>query len=228
MARKRRSLKVLGLAVVAVLALSAVMASAASAKQWYVNGSATPLAGSETVSCKTATGFTLTSKVGEITLVLKATGVECLAGSKIENSGGLGIDSGTLKFTGVTVEKPKNCSVSGGSITTNALNTELIVPAGDTTNGYDLFKPATGSEFVTVSITGGTCAVAGNYPVKGEIAGKGNTWGTELVEQPLAFSPTIDGVTGKKLTFGGEPATMEGTALNLLSGANVGKKFGGK
>jgi hypothetical protein len=217
---KRRSLKVLGLAVVAVLAF-AVMASAASARSWKIAGTA--LSGSESVACKTSTGFTLTSKVGEVNLVLKATGVNCIGSSKITAPSS---DSGTLEFTGVTVEKPKNCSVSEGKITTNPLTTELLEPSGDKTNGYDLFRPTTGEEFVTVHITGSLCAVAGNYPVKGSIAGKGNTWGTEAVEQPLAFSPATDTLTGKKLTFGGEAATMEGTALNRLSGTNVGKVFG--
>jgi len=227
MARKRRSLKILGLAVVVVLAFSAVAASAASAAhQWTIESSKLLASESVEVDCKSSTGFVLTSVIGEINLELKATGVDCVE-SKLN---GPETDSGKLTFTGVTVVKPKNCTVPGGDLTTNALKTTLLEDPSST-HGFDLFEPASGTEFVNVTLAGGTCTVAGSYPIKGSIAGEGEVWGTQLVEQPLKFSPTIDTTTGHNLTFGGNPATMTGTALNTLIGtwkgsSIVGKKFG--
>jgi hypothetical protein len=218
--RGRRLMSVLATAG-AIMALGAVVASGASARSWKIAGTA--LSGSESISCKTNTGFTLSTKIGEVNVVMKFAGVNCIGSSKITAPSS---DSGTLEFTGVTVEKPKNCSVSEGKITTNPITTELLEPSADKTNGFDLFRPTTGEEFVTIHITGSLCAVAGNYPLKGLFAGKGNSWGTEVVEQPLAFSPATETLTGKKITTGGEAMTLEGTMLVKLAGTNVGKVFG--
>jgi hypothetical protein len=214
MLKKRRSLKLVGLAVVAVMAFSAIAANAASARSWNVNGSA--LTGSAGVTCSGGP-FTLASEVGGLAIQLHATGVECISSVITAPNK----DSGSLKFTGVTVEKPSTkCTVPGGSLTTNALKTELLEVSGKT-HGYDLFTPASGSEFLTVTIA--SCAVAGEYPVEGSIAGEGEVWGTEQVEQPLNFSSAIDGVTGHSLTFAEEAASLTGTAKNKLTS---GLKFG--
>jgi hypothetical protein len=224
MRAKTRSLELLGVAMVAVLAISAITAGAASARTWRVAGAV--LVGNESVSCKINAGsFELESEVGGIPVVIAATGVECLSGAKIFNSG-TGQGAVTLKFTGVTVVQPAKCSITGGTITTNPLKTQLTEIAG-VKESFNLVQPVTGTELVTITLSGGTCVVAGNYPLKGKIAGEGNNWGTEVVEQPLSFSLPIDIKTGFGLTFGGAPAILEGTTLLRLSGANTGKVFGG-
>jgi hypothetical protein len=220
---KSRRLRTFGLAVVACFALTVVVASAAQARQWTIAGST--LSGSEAVSCSSTTGFTLKGKVLGTEVELHATNVECLSGSKIENSGGAGVDSGTLRFTGVTVTKPAlGCEVPGGTLTTNPLKTKLVDLG--TATGYDQFSPASGSEFITIPIE--ECVIAGEYPVTGSITGQGNAWGTEAVIQPLAFSPAVDSATGTHLSLGGQPATLQGTALNRLSGSKEGFVFGAK
>jgi hypothetical protein len=225
MARRRSNLKIMGFVITAVLAFSAVTASAASARTWTIAGS--NLFANAPIQCENSfpTWVKLTSKVGEIAVVLEFPTLTC-SGVLIENWGGFALGSGKLQFGLGIVSKPKNCSVLAN--TTNALKIELIEPAGDGANRYQWFRPASGEEITTVGISGGSCAVAGNYPLKGSIAGKGLAWGTEVVEQPLTFSAAIDAVTGKKLTFGGEPATLEGDLISKLSAGNLGKKWGAK
>jgi hypothetical protein len=110
--------------------------------------------------------------------------------------------------------------VGGLPIQLRATGVELLEVSGKT-HGYDPFTPASGSEFLTVTIA--SCAVAGEYPVEGSIAGEGEAWGTEQVEQPLNFSSAIDGVTGPSLTFAEEVVSLTGTAKNKLT---RGLKFG--
>jgi hypothetical protein len=217
--RSTRTFNLLGAMTLAILACAAMTASAASARSWTVAGST--LSGSESTACKLAAGGSAILKGGS-SIVFHATQVKCVGTPKIENVAGKGVDSGKLEFSGVTITKPLGCSVVGGVITTIALTSELIELPGDS-HGYDLFKPASGEKFMTIETTG-TCA--GTYPVKGSIAGQGNVWGTEVAEQPLAFSPSIDLLTGHQLKFGGEPLTMELTMLTALAGARAGMTFG--
>jgi hypothetical protein len=214
MLKERRSLKLVGLAVVAVMAFGAVAANAASARSWNVNGSA--LSGSTGVTCSGGP-FTLGTEIGGLAIQLHATGVECFS-SVITSPGG---GSETLKFTGVKVEKPSTkCTVPGGDITTNPIRITFLEVPGRT-HLYLEVLPASGSEYFTLAISG--CAIAGEYPFEGSIAGEGEVWGTELVEQPLNFSSAIDSVTGHHLTFGGEAASLTGTAkLKLTSGLKFG------
>jgi hypothetical protein len=214
------------IAVLVVLALGATVttASASAARSWRIAG--TVLSGSESIQCKIAskTSFTLNSNVGGVNVAISASGFECFVNATITNTGSGGVDSERMEFTGVTVTKPKGCTVGSGTLTTNRLKSTLIEPAADKTNLYDLFAPEFGEELASVVISGGSCAVAGTYPLKGSIAGKGNAWGVETTELPLRFSAGTDSTTGHKLTFAGEAATLEGTYYTYLS--NLGGHFG--
>jgi hypothetical protein len=101
-------LKKLGAALVVVAALAAVLASSSFAaattetKAWNVTGEATS---------KAVGTATFKTEVAGTPYVLQATGINC-EGCKTENSGGVAVGSGKLKFTGVTVKEPAGCSVA--------------------------------------------------------------------------------------------------------------------
>ncbi|MGH2938701.1 MAG: hypothetical protein ACRDPE_11350 [Solirubrobacterales bacterium] len=233
-------LRKFGLALVVVSALAAVMASSAFAaattgkSQWYVGGAKLANGASKNVTCKSTGNLTLEGTVLGLKTKLTATGVECLESViKQEGTGasGMAIDSGKLRFTGVTVDEPEGCSVTGGTLTTEKLNTFVQM---DGTKVYDKFQPASGETFVKIPITG--CAIAGTIPVTGTDFGlathtnaKGETinnlTGEEFASQMLTFSGTINTEAGGALKLGGNTATLTGTADNELEGGAV---FGAK
>jgi hypothetical protein len=226
MSRKRRSLKILGLALVASLAFAA-FAAAAQAHEWKKNG--TVLTSPESVSCEGGP-WMLINEIGGIPIILEATKVSCNPGSTIFNSGGEAKDNGSLTFDGVTVASPPiGCEVHNEQVVTEELDTTLI--EGPNGHAYDLFVPGASAEglFAVVEIEG--CVLEGNDPVTGSVAGEGNEFGVEEAKQPLVYGPAQDAAiaataeahTGEPygLKFGIEPATLEGTATNFLPGGGV-------
>lgn len=237
----KRLMLVLGaLAIVAAFTASSAMAGATTGGEWFVEGTGT-LNAAESVSCEIGEHneekkFVLTGSVGEnkIPTKLTATGVKCL-NSTIFNmkspETAVGTDTGELEFTGVTVSEPPNCSVEGGVVKTNKLHTELYMDSEHPEVALDKFQPDPFTEppttnFAVVHITGATCSVEGNRPVKGFVFGEAvNHTGVKAVTQPLTFSPAIDETAGSALTFASNPAHLTGRAINKLSGANAGKNW---
>jgi hypothetical protein len=227
------SLKKLGVALAVVMALGAVMASSSfgaattGKSQWYVAGAKLAAGASKEVTCKATGTLTLESEVlGEHTK-LTATGVECI-GAKItqESSGstGMAIDSGKLKFTGVTIDEPAGCKVPT-TLTTEELKTFVQMESTGTTV-YDKFEPATGSTgtFVKVPITG--CAIESTPKVTGTAFGKSSLLtGEESAVQTLTFSSAINTAAGGSLLLGTKAATLAGVVDNELVG---NAKFGAK
>ncbi|MGH2938700.1 MAG: hypothetical protein ACRDPE_11345 [Solirubrobacterales bacterium] len=227
-------IKKIGLTLVVVTALAAVMASSAlgaattGKSQWYVGGVALANNASKEVTCKSTGNLTLEGTVLGLKTKLTATGVECVE-SKIEQvevenakkeKEKMAIDSGKLRFTGVTVDEPEGCSVTGGTVTTEKLNTFVQM---DGAKVYDKFQPALGETFVKIPITG--CAIAGNIPVTGTDFGLAthlnakeetvnNLTGEEFAQQMLTFSGKINEEAGGALKLGGNTATLTGTADN--------------
>jgi hypothetical protein len=143
-------LKTIGVAIVAVLAISALGATSASAvisSRWFVNGA--QLAESKkagenetTVVTRNADATTgLTLGAPGLKVALTATGVNCI-GCHIYNrtEGGalLAKSNGKLEFVGVAVEEPTGCTVKN-ILTTEPLLDTVTMNAGNT---YDLFEPA--------------------------------------------------------------------------------------
>jgi hypothetical protein len=232
-------LKKLGMVLFVILALGAIAVSSASAaattedQTWTIEG--VTLSGSESVS---STGsVTLITKVGTTKLELNATGINCLS-CTISNSGGSAVGSGTLEFTGATVETPPTCKVKNPSGTTGIIKTKALEVKADYmigTANYILFKPAgTSSLFTEVELVKGTggCPIAGPYTVTGEVFVKSiNGTGVDEAIQKVESSGAInDEASGKTepLLFGGMKAELIGTASFALSGTNKGKKFGTK
>jgi hypothetical protein len=218
------SLKRLGVALVASLALAAVFASSAFATATTTNShwnvAETTLANGETreVKCSRdgAANFVLTGTVAGSPAKITATTLECPTGDVIKQEGEHSIATGTLKFSGLTVDEPAGCSTSA-SITTKALTAKILMEG---TTVYTQFEPTAGATgtFASIPLTG--CAAEGTYPVKGTSCGLvTEQTGMEKANQTLTFSETIQNTAGCSLTLASNPAQITGAANNeLVSG----------
>ena len=225
------NLKNLGTALVASFALVGVMANSAFAvavtepAKWFVTGS--ELKGSQAVtsSLDTGTVAVLETEVGEWSLTINASGLECV-GCTIFNEGGLARGNGKLKFTGVTVVTPTGCEVSGGAVETSALavnaNYMGVLEKEFATTVALANREGPTKPIATVTLkakTGKTCAISGPYIVKGNLFVKW-VWGTGVpfARNFIQSSPVINAVGGGGLTFGAKPATLTAEAF-LEAGA---------
>jgi hypothetical protein len=230
------------LALFACMALAAVVANAAQAAGWEIGttenqtGGGTVLTGSETVNCAKhpETSLVFTSSLRSIPVKLVATQVDCVE-SKINNSPA-GHSEGKLRFTGVTVAEPANCTVVGGELTTAALVDNIIMdPTSGSTTVFDKFAPASGTTFVSVTFAGTKCTIAEETAaVKGTACGEAvhtltpGTFsaiptGTLFATQSLLFGSSQQTTGGCALTLGTAAATLSGAVDNTLAS---GKPFG--
>jgi len=215
------SVKRLGIALVASLALAAVFASSAFATAtttksfWREAGTKLSSGTTKAVKCSAGASFILKGTVAGAETEIKAAKLECPSGDVIKQEGEQAIATGTLKFSELTVLKPAGCKTNA-SITTKALTAKTFME-GTTT--YERFAPTEGEVFANVPLT--ECAAEGTYPAKGNVFGQAsNPTGTEAANQPLTFSGAINTTAGGSLTLGTNAATISGVANNeLVSGA---------
>jgi hypothetical protein len=236
------SLRRFSVAMVAVIMLAALIADSASAAvttngSWHVegrNGGAALKAGeAPAVGCEAVEGLELEGLVGttKVPITLTAENVECIEASIFNDESGAATDQGKLRFTGVTVDTPAACSVEGGTVTTNNLRTELYMDSSNSSIAFDKFEAASGiTNLAIINLIGAECPITGAKGLKGALYGRA----TRLTEahaviQPLKFGKAEEETaTGKvNLEFAGNPAELEGTAVNFLTGTDAGKKFWG-
>jgi hypothetical protein len=226
-------LKKLGAVLVVVAALGAVLASSALAAgvtqdvKWYTGASpGTELSGSETIGITQVGTASLTTEIGTIVYTLDWTEVECV-GCKIENSGGVAVGSGKLKFEEVSVLKPAGCSVAA-TIETRPLLVQVDwMAAASSEPNYVKLTPAAGeaTEWATIEITG--CALETTILLKGSAFGQTqNATGTEAVEQEVRFSDAINKAAGGTLHVGSKSAVLAASVQFEMSGAKAGTAFG--
>jgi hypothetical protein len=196
-------MKLVGLALVVVLALSAVVASAASAEGpvWQVKKvelSKSTETRNLTASIKSAQ-FTLTA---EGIMVINCTS----AGSTGTIIGGSpGTDTAAITFSGCTIESHPECHVnspgqSAGTIFTEAKTELVYLSSTSATNKKvdssgvgshlgDLFSPKSGTTFVTLEVTGNNCPAftKGTNKVTGNIVAAIEPSETEATSGTLNF-----------------------------------------
>jgi hypothetical protein len=214
----------------AVFALVAVMASSASAaattetKAWKsgtTESGTTVLTGSETVTAEIAENvtlgksFLLKTTVGESKTPLELTAhvIECVS-CTIFNEGGGAKGKGKIRFKEVTVKTPSTCKVKNGEVLTNELKVDATYMEGE--KALQLFEPASGEAFATITLEKGTgaCAISGSYIVKGTVYSEAsNKTGKYATGQQNNFSPTINSAAGGKLRLGEELAELTGSGI---------------
>lgn len=215
--------KRIGLALAAVLALSGFTANSAMGAAEETNGFwykeeaklASGKANGQAVTCSTEESFFITSTVGasETPLKLKATGVSC-PGGKIYNESSKAREESKLKFTGVTVVEPAGCEVSGGTIETEPLSTQVFMEG---TKVLQRIAPASGENFAEFEIAG--CAIANVYPLTGTVfAETQNVTNVSANACKMGFSISISSLAGGVVKVGGKIGHFLGGIKRVLTG----------
>jgi len=217
------SMKRLGVALLASLALTAVFASSAFAtattvkSKWKSAGSVLASGETRAVTCSRtgSENLVLRGTVAGLATEITASAVECPSGDVIKQEGENAIATGTLKFSGLTVVKPEGCKTTE-TITTKALTAKTYMEG---TTVYTRFEPTAGPTETFASIPLNGCAAEGSYPVKGTVFGQAsNVTGVEAKSQALAFSAAINSTAGGSLLLAGNAASITGKANNVVGG----------
>ncbi len=233
------SLKRLGIAMMAVLALAAVFASSALAgtpntnKASWTTGTVknantlpTGKANGKAIKCsKTAASpnFALTATVAGAPAKLTATGIHCEA--TIYNEVVAGIPhaklTGKITYTNVTVDEPAGCTTPATQ-TTNLIEGEVKMVTGSA-KPFIKFEPhasAGVTNFTNVKLEG--CAAEGSYPLKGFTYCE-MTNATEVHSPVQECGTNATTAAQSKLTLGPNAAALGGEiAIELVDGSDFG------
>jgi hypothetical protein len=218
--------KLTGLLALA-LGLMAFTATAAQAEVnafWEVNGST--LSGNESVKAKKDSAHTtLLTKVGTSAVEILC-GPPKFVGATISGTGAKGkfhYEECTTLLNGVAASRctPKSPGAAVGLIETNALKGLLKLTAASQ-DVLDLSPETVGGPFATLEL-GSLCAIGNKFDITGKVTikdcnGEGRV---NKIEHLFEEGPE------SALLFGGNAATIDGSAFGLLSGVNAGMTFSG-
>jgi hypothetical protein len=216
-------------ATMAIMALSAIPASAKISFEWFVGGSLLKAGEQRT--------FEVNSDAHNFDFHSTLAGAEILFLSnkiKVEKALILGGKPGTnqevIVFENVTVDKPTSgCTIESlpnpqpGVLRTGLLKTEIV--EGENGEVLILFSPKEGTAFTTLLLLGATCTFA-NIPAEltGSFLGLPLPQRTEVLRQNVVF-PSVEnkfflstGVLNTAgLKFAGNPLTFSGLTLIILT-----------
>ena len=200
-------------AVVCVLAFSAIATCSASAAEWFIKG--TKLSGSQAGAATArvdATAALVSGVAGTSILCTGGTTVQVLeAGSTINMSSTW---TGTMVFMGCSAMEPAECDVQE-EIGTEPL--EATLKTSTAPADTDVIKPKTGSLLTTLAFTGEKCSAIGEDPVRGQLTALMPSGQTELAMQPAEGLGTME---NNSLFIGSSHAYIEaGRSLLLVSSA---------
>lgn len=228
-------LKKLGAAMAVVVALSAVLASSAlaTASPNEVNWQKGSGFGNVWLLTKPLPVTTSEHGVGTFSfhdsgteVAFHSTNIEC-EGCEISNSPTGGSGTGKLKFTGVTVASPSNCTTSS-TVVSGPLKFSARYQEGEA----DLvkFESTAGSEgvFLQFETSGASCPINNTWVVKGSLFGRfQNKEGVQATEQTVNFSPSINAAAGGSLHWWTEPASLATEVAFRAGGTPFGFAPGG-
>jgi hypothetical protein len=221
-------IKLVGLALMAVFAFSAVAATAASAVEgpFYKVGGSRLLAGeTRLLSASAKENFSLTGAGVTIT----CTGLNLPVVNEMQIIGSTGANAGksleALNFTGcTTTTNGTKCDVENESVQTNLVSNLLGYSTATKTGPiFVLFAPDVAKDFATIrfkALTGGECKVP-SLLVEGNVIGLARVNGANVVvgSEP---AETLHG----EVSFAGINKTIwmetEGTLMSLKSHMEVG------
>ena len=231
MHRSRLGLKALGLCalVVGLTVFVTGVAQAEKGSNWRVGGVNVPnntlKPPLEVKELENKTGSLLGTLIGLSTQILCTNAT--LTGAVLLTEGSVS-GGGSIKYTGCKVfiggTVTPACEPKEGIIKTNPLKglilLVLTVPNTTVETLVDV-EPAEGTEFATIT-SSEKCAVGEKIVVRGVIDFKDckKAWGTDAVEHLIEESPEVS-----KLTANNKPASLDGSVIVQLGGAEVGKTF---
>jgi hypothetical protein len=214
-----RQLKLVGLCLAAVFALSGLAAAQAGAFEWHVNG--VPFESGETeLQSSAKTNQVLRATVFGIAVEITCTKV-ATPGAQI--IGGFpGRSSEMVHYTGCTVQKPGGCKIKEEKITTNPLTDEIVEGA----NGKPmiLFRPATGNVFAEPKLSGFLCL---SVKVEGSILAEPIPDEEEGTSGVLKFEPASkhyknSAGESKEASLNNSGTVSGEVEVSLVSGASFG------
>jgi hypothetical protein len=241
-------IKVLGLCLVAVVAMSALVASAASATEPYfkvgTSGTGTELTGTKAATIAIGEGHLFVNELGIEITCKSGSGSGTLLNTEVGKEKKMGsVEKGTVLFSECKVEKAENCELEKNTIEAKEIKGLL---GYDGTKVVFLLQPTvSGGTFTTVklkSIAPENCTIAGKYEIKGSLVGEipaadvgkllssavlslkktgsNPNWKQELetFEEPLVPQKLIE----EHLTYGGHPSAIEGEATVSVTGEKLG------
>jgi hypothetical protein len=231
-----RASKLTVLAVVfGVMALGATSAHALPGSVWKINGAATTVAlkAQLQATLENSHGILL-SKVGLTSVDILCTSikfVDALLGLTGTATGKIHFEGCVFKANGVVqgVCKPHSPGAVEGLIETNALKALIVLhtPSGGTAEPVVELTPISGTSFLTIvngKEVGSECAILTKADITGRLFSKDcQKEGTvekvtHLVEEENTLSA---------LLYGGNKATLDGSANVVLALAHAGLKFSG-
>jgi hypothetical protein len=193
-----RIVKRIGMVLVAVFALSAVAATAASATEgpfWRVNGKTLAAGESRLLLATASKEFTLEAKNAGVKIVCKGLRLPTSGQMEIigQGAGNGGISKEVIEFTTCVVEgNGAGCTVPGGVIKTVPVFNLLGYSNAAKTGGVlVLFEPEIGSTFVHIPFSG-ECTIP-LTTVTGTVVGAARVGGSPVLLLPAAGIETLHG-----------------------------------
>jgi hypothetical protein len=239
-------IKILALCLVAVFAMSALVASAASATEPYfkvgTSGTGTELTGTKAATIAIGKIHLFLNELGVILTCEKGSGGVTLFNSNPGTSTKMGaLKEGRITFEECKIEEAPTCELGNTTIEANEIKGLL---------GYNgikvvvLVQPTvSGGTFTTIKIKskpGEECAISGKYEIKGGLVagiptvntllssselelkkrGATPTWTQEIeiFEEPILKEK----LTGVHLTDGGHASSIEGKVTVSVAGEKLG------
>jgi hypothetical protein len=237
---KMKRFRMIGVALLAVFALGAVVASAAQAEgYWTIQGSRLAAGKTHNFTAKAVTNFALVTAEAGATITCTAFKLKegVLLGS---NPGAAGTSNEVVVFEKCSLVEGNGapaCKLKSETLTTNSLKNELV--ESETGTLLTLFTPASGTVFITLEFEG-TCTT-NPTKVTGSVLGEDTTdptvaggseeiiklgslkeetsWNLRFPNPALTKYVNAKGekITIKGLTAFGDASTQTGTALTLLA-----------
>jgi hypothetical protein len=222
-----RHVKLVGLCLAAVFALSGLAAGQALAQPefaWHVGGNVFG-SGSETeLQSSAKTNQVLKATVLGIKVEITCTTV---ATPGAEIIGGVpGTSSETVHYTHCTVQKPSGCKIKEEKITTNPLTDEIVEGVGASAGKpLILFRPTSGNVFAEPKLSGFFCL---SVPVEGTVLAEPIPDEEEGTSGALKFEPAeskhYKNSAGEEKSAGlSNSGTVSGEVeVSLVSGESFG------
>jgi RHS repeat-associated protein len=206
-------MQVLAGALMAVLAIAAICASAAPAAVWTIEGKTLAELGLKEESI-TSTAVPFTIEVPKLSLK-----VECEAEKGSGKIFSPSTDEATMELSKCKVVESKVCTVTEPIVI--KAKTELIKKAGIV---YDVLTAKEAEQLGVLKLKGEACAFPLELKLKGSTAGQLGL--EEMVKQPLKFAKATAEAAGTSMLAGTSPAFFVATSNRQLSGVHAGGKWG--